>query len=67
MYAATQRLSKEFEEQFGSRDCQALLDGCDLNTAEGQARFKAQGLGQRCVRYTGGTAGIAARVIAECR
>lgn len=66
-YTATQRLVEEFEEQFGSRNCQALLDGCDLNTAAGQARFKEQGLGQRCVRYTGAAAEIAARVIAEAR
>ncbi len=66
-YAATQRLVKEFEDQFGSRDCQALLDGCDLNTAGGQAQFKEQALGQRCVRYTGAAAEIAARAIAEAR
>lgn len=66
-YTATQRLVKEFEDRFGSRDCQALLDGCDLNTAAGQATFKEQGLGQRCVRYTGAAAEIAARAIAEVR
>lgn len=66
-YAATQRLVQEFEERFGSRDCQVLLDGCDLNSAAGQARFREQGLGQRCVGYTGAAAEIAARVIASGR
>lgn len=66
-YNATQRLVREFEERFGSRDCQALLDGCDLDTPAGQAMFKARGLHQRCLRYTGAAAEIAARVIAENR
>ncbi|HWI82799.1 C-GCAxxG-C-C family protein [Ramlibacter sp.] len=66
-YAATQRLVQEFEARFGSRDCRALLDGCDLNTPAGQAKFQEQGLAQRCVRYTGAAAEIAARVIADGR
>lgn len=66
-YLATQRLVKLFEDQFGSRDCMTLLDGCDLNTPDGQARFKEQGLARRCAAYTGGAAQIAARVIAESR
>ena len=64
-YRATQRLIQEFEREFGSRDCDVLLEGCDLNTAEGQARFKAQRLGQRCLKFTGKAAEIAARVISE--
>lgn len=64
-YAATQRLIEEFEQEFGSRDCAVLLDGCDLSTANGQARFKEQRLGQRCLMFTGMAAEIAARVISE--
>lgn len=32
-YTATQRLIREFEQEFGARDCHVLL-GCDLNTPE---------------------------------
>ena len=63
-YQATQRLIREFEQEFGGRDCHVLL-GCDLNTPEGQAMFKEQKLGQRCARYTGKAAEIAARLVVE--
>jgi len=66
-FAATQRLIQEFEREFGSRDCQALLGGCDLATPEGQAMFQEQKLRRRCFRFTGGAAEIAARVIVEAR
>lgn len=64
-YAATQRLIAAFEQEFGSRDCQALLDGCDLDTAEGQAMFKEQRLGRRCLRFTGRAAEMAATAIVQ--
>ena len=64
-YTATQQLIQAFEKEFGSRDCQALLGGCDLNTSEGQAMFKDQKLGQRCLQFTGKAAEIAARVIVK--
>ncbi len=63
-YAATQRLIREFEQEFGARDCHALL-GCDLSTAEGQTMFREKRLGERCAQYTGKAAEIAARIIAE--
>lgn len=63
-YAATQRLIREFEQEFGARDCHVLL-GCDLNTPEGQATFRENRLGERCARYTGKAAEIAARAISE--
>lgn len=63
-YAATQQLVRDFEQEFGSRDCHTLL-GCDLNTPAGQAVFKEQKLGARCFAYTGKAAEIAARVIGE--
>jgi C_GCAxxG_C_C family probable redox protein len=66
-YTATRRLIETFEREFGSRDCQALLGGCDLSTPEGQSMFKSQGLGKRCFRFTGRAAEIAARMIAESR
>jgi C_GCAxxG_C_C family probable redox protein len=64
-YTATQYLIQEFEKEFGSRDCQVLLGGCDLNTLEGQAMFKEQRLGQRCLQFTGKAAEIAARAIVQ--
>lgn len=64
-YTATQRLLHEFEKEFGSRNCQSLLDGCDLGTPEGQTMFKELKLAQRCQHITGKAAEIAARVIAE--
>ena len=66
-YTATQQLIQSFEKEFGSRDCQALLGGCDLNTPEGQAMFKDQELGQRCIQFTGRAAEIAAHVIVESK
>lgn len=63
VYSATQRLIREFENEFGTANCQALLSGCDLNTLEGQAQFKEQRLGQRCHRFTGAAAEMAARII----
>jgi C_GCAxxG_C_C family probable redox protein len=63
-YTATQRLIREFEHEFGARDCHALL-GCDLGTPEGQAAFRENRLGERCARYTGKAAEIAARLISE--
>jgi len=64
-YSAAQRLIREFEREFGSTNCQALLGGCDLDTPEGQAWFKEQRLGQRCHRFTGAAAEMAARIIAD--
>lgn len=63
-YVATQRLIREFEQEFGARDCHVLL-GCDLNTADGQATFRENRLSERCVKYTGKAAEIAARIISE--
>ncbi len=63
-YTATQRLIREFEQEFGSRDCNVLL-GCDLGTAEGQTTFRENRLSERCAKYTGKAAEIAARIISE--
>ena len=63
-YAATQKLIRIFEQEFGSRECSSLL-GCDLGTPEGQNAFQQRGLGERCARLTGRAAEIAARLIEE--
>lgn len=64
-FAATRRLIDDFEREFGARNCQALLGGCDLGTPEGQTMFVEQKLGRRCLRFTGGAAEIAARVVVD--
>lgn len=63
-YSATRRLIHEFEREFGARDCHILL-GCDLNTEEGQTTFRKNRLGERCAKFTGKAAEIAARIISE--
>lgn len=63
-YIATQRLITEFEKEFGARDCHALL-GCDLGTAEGQATFRENKLGERCAQFTGRAAEIAANILID--
>ncbi len=42
-YSRVQALTRRFEARFGSVDCSAMT-GCDFQTAEGQADFKARGL-----------------------
>jgi C_GCAxxG_C_C family probable redox protein len=64
-YRATRRLIQDFEQEFGGRDCQALLGGCDLDTGEGQAMFKEHKLGRRCLAFTGRAAEIAERALLE--
>jgi len=61
-YAVTQQLVRAFEQAFGARNCNELL-GCDLGTPEGQAAFQADRMYERCNRYTGIAAEIAARLI----
>jgi C_GCAxxG_C_C family probable redox protein len=63
-YEATQKLIKEFEQEFGSRECHVLL-GCDLGTPEGQETFREEGLRAQCTRFTGKAAEIAARIISK--
>jgi C_GCAxxG_C_C family probable redox protein len=64
-YTAVQKFIKEFEKEFGERNCYALLGGCDLNTPEGQAMFAEKGLMETCVQITGKAAEMAARIIVE--
>jgi len=64
IYVATQRLIKEFEQEYGARDCHLLL-GCDIGTPEGQTAFRDRQLGTLCAKYTSKAAEIAARILAE--
>ena len=53
-YEKTRELMSRFEKRHGSCLCRVLLEGCDLRTAEGQARFKDKDMLHRtclpCVR-----------------
>lgn len=66
-YDATRQLLHEFAAAFGSCDCGALLDGCDLDTSEGQIMFRKRQLGQRCRTFVGSAAEIAAHILTEER
>lgn len=63
-YSASQQLIREFEQEFGARNCDELL-GCDLGTPQGQAIFHDNRLHERCRRYTVRAAEIAASLIAK--
>lgn len=39
VYALTERLVRDFENQLGSRNCSDIL-GCDISTREGEAVFE---------------------------
>ncbi len=43
IYGLTERLVRDFEKHFGSRNCSDIL-GCDISTREGEADFKTQNL-----------------------
>jgi C_GCAxxG_C_C family probable redox protein len=52
IYALSERLVRDFEKQFGSRNCSDLL-GCDISTREGEAVFEAKKLVKtRCLDIT---------------
>jgi len=52
IYALTERLVCDFEEEFGSRNCSDLL-GCDISTQEGDTVFNRDNLGKtRCLDIT---------------
>jgi C_GCAxxG_C_C family probable redox protein len=43
VYGLSERLVRDFEKEFGSRNCSDLL-GCDISTPAGQAVFEAGNL-----------------------
>jgi hypothetical protein len=49
-YQAVRALLAGFEAQFGSTNCFDLTD-CDFTTPEGQAKFQAEGVVQKCLEY----------------
>lgn len=64
-FKATQKLIKEFEQEFGNCNCYTLLGGCDLNTLEGQTKFVKNGSMEKCLQITGKAAEIAASILVE--
>ncbi len=50
-YAAVRELMDKFQAAHGSVNCRSLLDGCELLTHEGQARFKSEKLSEKCCQY----------------
>jgi C_GCAxxG_C_C family probable redox protein len=45
IYALSERLVRDFEKQFGSRNCSDLL-GCDISTRAGEVIFETDKLGK---------------------
>ena len=63
IYALSERLVRDFEKQFGSRNCSDLL-GCDISTREGEAVFEAKKLGKtRCLDITVKTTELVMQVL----
>jgi C_GCAxxG_C_C family probable redox protein len=63
IFALSERLVRDFEKQFGSRNCSDLL-GCDISTREGQAVFEAKKLGKTlCLDITVKTTDLVMQVI----
>ena len=63
IYALSEHLVRDFEKQFGSRNCSDLL-GCDISTQEGEAVFEAKKLGKtRCLDITVKTTGLVMQVL----
>jgi len=50
-YALAREFFARFEAENGSSECKVLLDGVNLLTPEGQERFSAEEMGNRCADY----------------
>ncbi len=65
-FQAAGTVINKFEEEFGARNCDELLD-CDLSTVEGQKKFKENRLHERCLNYTGRAAELAEEILRETK
>ncbi len=61
-YQAVRELISAFEKEFGSSNCEELLD-CDLGSEKGQKRFTDNRLHLKCREYTGKATEIARAAI----
>jgi C_GCAxxG_C_C family probable redox protein len=64
-YSKVRELIDRFEEKHGTVSCRKLLDNCVLLTPEGQARFGAERMIDRCHEYVRSAVGILDDVIGE--
>jgi C_GCAxxG_C_C family probable redox protein len=63
IYALSERLVRDFETQFGSRNCSDIL-GCDISTREGEAVFDAKKLARSvCLDTTVKTTELVVRIL----
>lgn len=62
-YGRIREFMSRFETRHGSILCRSLLNGCDLNTPEGQAYFKANDLAKVCKGCVATAADTAAEII----
>ena len=62
VYRCVQEFGRRFREQNGSLNCGELL-GCHLGSAEGQARFRSEGLLKKCQKYVSDAAEILEELI----
>lgn len=61
-YQAVQEFLKRFEAEYGSSNCQTLLN-CDLGTPDGYAEFKDKNLRTRCFDYVATATQLAVEII----
>jgi C_GCAxxG_C_C family probable redox protein len=64
-YVKVQSLIARFEEESETIVCRELLDGCDLLTEEGQARFGSENMAERCSGYVASVINIVEGIIAR--
>jgi len=63
-YTTAQKLMQMFTGSFGSTNCRDLTD-VDLGTEEGQNKFKADNIMDRCKGYTGEATRVAMALLEE--
>ncbi len=64
LYVRVRRFMAAFEGEYGSITCKALLNGCNLLSAEGQAQFKESGLREKCAGLVMGACSLLKEEIA---
>ncbi len=65
LYALVQTLIRRFEELKSTISCKDLLDGCDLLTPQGKARFNAENMIEKCHDYVAAVIRIVEGIIGE--
>ena len=52
VYGKVHSYINDFKAKYGCVDCLDLLEGCNLNTEEGQKRFRENNMREKCWDYT---------------